>query len=175
MQQSFIIAILLLMLGLFFYHSNSSTPTPGATSVAEVSLPSFRVIDLMQPDKTFTQHDIVGHVALLNFWTSGCHACQIEQPILMKISQEYKIPIYSLNYGDGSQAAKRWLQKWGNPYVTTGLDTTGFVALQMGVYGTPETFLIDDQGVVRYRQVGALDLETWNTILLPLVRQYEIQ
>ena len=128
----------------------------------------------MEPDKTFTQQDLQGHIALLIIWTSGCYACRLEQPILMKITQEYKIPIYSLNYGDGTNAAKSWLLKWGNPFVATGMDTAGYVAMQLGVYGTPETFLIDDQGMIRYRHVGVLDQNAWDEDLLPLVRQYEM-
>lgn len=112
-----------------------------------------------------------GRVALLNVWASWCEACIDEQVFLMQLAANHTLPIYGLNYKDTPQKAQQWLAKWGNPYQLIGVDQTGKAAIDLGVYGTPETFLIDSHGIIRYRHVGALDERSWQQEFLPRIQQ----
>ncbi|OGT44963.1 MAG: hypothetical protein A3E83_04250 [Gammaproteobacteria bacterium RIFCSPHIGHO2_12_FULL_41_20] len=135
-------------------------------------LPVFHLTNLLQPQKEFTSRDLLGHVSLLNVWATWCYACQQEHEVLLDIKENYHVPIYSIDYRDKTEVARAWLIKLGNPYLATGEDKTGEVAIDLGVYGTPETFIIDANGRIRYRHVGRLDQETWEKVLWPLVQKY---
>lgn len=143
------------------------------TASSVESLPAFRVTSLLHPEKSFSDKDLLGHVSLLNIWASWCYPCHVEAPLLLKISGQYNVAMYSLNYKDGSVAAKAWLQKHGDPYVMTGMDTSGSVASSLGAIGTPQILLIDKNGIIRYRHAGALTLRIWQETLWPLVQEYQ--
>jgi cytochrome c biogenesis protein CcmG/thiol:disulfide interchange protein DsbE len=144
---------------------------PGVNDGAPV--PAFAVTNLWVNGKTFRNTDLpAGQVVLLHVWGAWCSACQHEQPLLMDIVNRYHIPIYSLDYKDNPEKAKTWLSTHGNPYVQTGIDHDGSVSRQLGVYGTPETFLIDKHGIIRYRHVGMIDKKTWEQELFPLITHY---
>lgn len=113
-----------------------------------------------------------GKVALLNVWASWCAACVEEQVFLMKIARE-GIPLYGLNYKDKAEDAKKWLGIWGNPFQAIGSDPTGQTAIDLGVYGAPETFVVDKKGVIRYRQVGIIDESSWQSTFVPLLKTLE--
>ena len=136
-------------------------------------LPEFHVANLLDPNKILTERDLYGHVCLLNIWASWCSSCYREHALLETIASRFHVPIYSLNFQDGSIAAKAWLGRYGNPYVAIGMDTSGSVARKMGVYGTPQTFLIDKQGIIRYQHIGILTQTDWDMVLWPLVQQYQ--
>lgn len=132
------------------------------------TLPEFQLSTLAK-DQLFTPQLMHGRIALLNVWASWCAACTDEQVFLLRLARE-GVPIYGLNYKDSSENAKRWLAEWGNPYQVIGEDKAGKVAMDLGVYGTPETFLIDKKGIIRYRHVGILDEKTWQADFLPLMK-----
>lgn len=127
-------------------------------------LPSFSLNSL--DNQAFTPASMKGQPVLLNVWASWCMACADEQPVLMQLAKE-GIPIYGLNYKDTAENAKEWLQEWGNPFQQVGEDNEGKVAMDIGVYGSPETFLIDKNGLIQYRHVGALTLAVWQKEFLP--------
>lgn len=164
-----IVLVLFIALLVFLLYQTPSTLTPSLPQ----TLPTFTVANLIETDKPLTDQTLRGQVSLLNVWTIHCEACRIEHSVLMKIKQAYLFPIYGLNVTDGSDAVNDWLQKSGNPYVMVGLDTSGTVANALGTIGTPETFLIDQNGIILYHQVGALSLKTWEDTLLPLIKEYE--
>ena len=137
-----------------------------------LTIPEFQLPNLLVTNKTFSQKDLLGRVTLLNVWATWCYACGVELPMLMKIKNEYGVPIYSIDYKDNPQDAKKWLQQNGNPYLITGSDVKGDVVIDLGVYGTPETFVISPEGKIIYRHIGVLDQRSWDTILHPLVKQY---
>ncbi len=118
-----------------------------------------------------TRADIAGQVALVNVWATWCVSCRIEHPYLDTLAQA-GIPIYGINYKDEDAAALRWLQELGNPYVATIADREGSLGLDMGVYGAPETYLLDAGGVIRYRHVGVVDEQVWREVLQPLYLQF---
>lgn len=164
--------ILFILFGLLwrelFYFKHNELPS----ALIGKTMPEFQLPDLSSPYKTFSQKELTGRVSLLNVWASWCYACAFEQPMLMKISEEYHIPVYGIVYKDDPVAATEWLEKYGNPYVMIGQDKNGDVAIDLGVYGTPETFLISAQGEILYRHVGVLDQKNWDEVLYPLVKHY---
>lgn len=133
-------------------------------------LPAFRLVNLMAPTYPFTEQNLKGQVAILNIWASWCTVCQMEHPLLIEISQRYSIPIYGIAYKDKPAQISAFLQQLGNPFTMLGDDRNGEVSMDLGVYGTPETFIIDKHGKVVYRHVGLLDRTVLEKEILPLVQ-----
>lgn len=161
-------ALLAILWRELFYAKPNEIPSP----LIGEQVPHFQLTNLFQPEKMFTQNDLVGSVVLLNVWATWCYACSLEQDMLMKIKDQYRVKIYSIDYKDDPAAAKKWLQKYGNPFVMTGNDSHGDVAIDLGVYGTPETFVISPQGKIIYRHVGAIDQKSWDEVIYPLIQKY---
>ena len=135
--------------------------------------PAFELPVLGQPDQLITLDAVTRQVSLLNVWGSWCIACRVEHPLLMELAAAGTVPIYGLNWKDEAGAAQRWLQRHGDPYVVSGQDLAGNVAIDYGVYGAPETFLIDTAGVIRYKHIGPLTEEVLNETLLPMIRDLQ--
>jgi cytochrome c biogenesis protein CcmG, thiol:disulfide interchange protein DsbE len=152
-----------------FYAKPNEIPSP---LIGEI-VPTFTLPDLQASQKTFSNTDLLGQVTLLNVWATWCYACGIEMPMLMKIKNEYHVPIYSIAYKDNPEDAKKWLALNGNPYVATGDDRKGNTAIDLGVYGTPETFIVSKQGQIIYKHVGIINQQIWDEVLYPLVKKYD--
>ena len=135
--------------------------------------PAFQLTRLDDPARTISLEDLRGKVWLLNVWASWCVACLQEHPVLVDFSRSGLVPIYGLNYKDKSDAATAWLGKNGNPYTLSIVDADGRVGIDYGVYGVPETFVIDKQGVIRYKQIGPVTPEVLNDTIIPLVRKLQ--
>ena len=135
--------------------------------------PAFSLPQLDAPDQQVAAKDLLGQVWLLNVWASWCVACRQEHPLLVDLSRAGQVKLYGLNYKDKRDDALGWLQKFGNPYLKSMSDTEGLVGIDYGVYGVPETFVIDKQGVIRYKQIGPVTPEAIRDTLLPLVAQLE--
>lgn len=133
--------------------------------------PSFALPKLHQPDQTWSPQAMVGQVWLLNVFASWCVPCLVEHPLLVQMAREGGLPIVGFNYKDEPAAATGWLAKHGDPYRTVVADRTGSVAFDYGVYGVPETFLIDRAGTIRFKHVGPLNAEVVAAKLMPLVRE----
>lgn len=131
--------------------------------------PVFTLTALHDPQVTFSPEQMKGKVWLLNVWASWCPACKIEHPVLNDMSRRGIAPIVGLNYKDQRADAKRWLQQNGDPYQLSVWDFEGKVGIDYGVYGAPETFVIDKQGVIRYKQIGPITPEVLEKTLLPLI------
>ncbi len=117
--------------------------------------------------------DLRGEVSLVNVFASWCVACREEHPLLMQIKREGRVSIQGLNYKDQPDDAARWLDEKGDPYTRTGADLDGRVAIDWGVYGVPETFVIDRQGRIAYKHIGAITPAVWTQTLLPLIRRLD--
>jgi cytochrome c biogenesis protein CcmG/thiol:disulfide interchange protein DsbE len=115
----------------------------------------------------FSTKDMAGQPYVLNVWGSWCVGCRQEHAALMEISRRKEIPIVGLDWNDSNEAAMQWLQTLGNPYVVTAVDGDGRVAIDWGVYGAPETFLISAQGTIVHKYVGPLDIQIWETQFVP--------
>ena len=135
--------------------------------------PAFELPVLEANGRTVRASDMRGQVWLLNVWASWCGPCQLEHPLLVDFAARTKVPVVGLNYKDKPEAAQAWLQRLGNPYRATLVDPQGRTGIDFGVYGVPETFVIDREGIVRYRQAGPLTAEALEQRVLPLLRQLE--
>lgn len=165
MRLNKVVLLPLLIFTLFtgFWSSKSFSDTPAP-------LPEFNVPGLMS-NKPFTSQTLEGKVSLLNVWASWCGYCQREHEMLMKIKNVYHIPVYGLAFKDDAASAKAWLKSAGNPYVASGIDADGSLGNSLELYGTPETYVIDKKGMIRYRHVGGIDESAWKSTLWPLVHQ----
>ncbi len=132
--------------------------------------PGFELSSLTLPAETLTENSLKGQVSLLNVWATWCVACRAEHEFLMELAQR-GVPIYGVNYKDQRQPALRWLATLGDPYIASIFDPQGSLALDLGVYGAPETFVIDRNGVIAYKHIGPLTVDIWNEKLLPVVQQ----
>jgi len=137
--------------------------------------PSFKLVQLKDPSKSFTAEEMRGRAWLLNVWASWCISCRDEHPLLIEYARTGAVPIYGLNYKDRPEDALGWLQELGDPYVLSVSDLDGKVGIDYGVYGAPETYLIDQQGVIRFKQIGPVTPDVWTKNILPLVQQLNRQ
>ena len=133
--------------------------------------PAFQLTRLDDPASTIRRDDLMGKVWVLNVWASWCVACQAEHPLLVEFASKKMVPIYGLNYKDERVAGLRWLSRYGNPYTASLFDEDGRVGIDWGVYGVPETFVMDRQGVIRFKHIGPLTPEVIRDQVEPLVRQ----
>ena len=158
-------------LGLILFTAIGKDPTKLETARLNDPIPAFNLKDLADKTKTFTEKDFVGKVSLLNVWATWCPSCRVEHSFLNALSSQ-GIRIIGLNYKDERDAALAWLDNLGNPYEFTIYDPRGKLGFDLGVYGAPETYVVDKLGVVRYRHVGVVDEKVWSNTLKPLVEKY---
>ena len=118
-----------------------------------------------------TVDDLKGEVALVNVWATWCPNCLVEHPELMRIAHEEGVPIYGINYNDDPIKAQRWLERHGNSYRLNIVDQEGKLGIDLGIYGAPETFVIDANGVIQFKHVGVVTPELWRQTLEPLIEQ----
>ena len=161
----FLVMVVFLAIGL--RRDPREVPSPLINKAA----PTFRLPQLKEPDKTFSAADMHGKVWVLNVWASWCVSCREEHPLLLKYAESGAVPIYGLNWKDKREDALDWLGQFGDPYVLSVADLDGRVAIDYGVYGAPETYLIDQNGTIRYKQIGAVTEDVWEDKILPLVQQ----
>ena len=135
------------------------------------SAPDFKLGQLREPNKQFSPQEMRGKVWVLNFWGTWCVACREEHPLLIEYSKAGAIPIYGVDYKDDRAAAMQMLEEEGNPYTLTVSDPDGRVSIDYGVYGAPESYLIDRNGVIRFKQIGPITEEVWQKEFLPRARQ----
>lgn len=139
--------------------------------------PAFQLPLLQDPSKKISAADMRGKVYVLNFWGSWCIACREEHPLLVQYAGSNVVPIIGVDYkyandtSDERAAAKQFLSELGNPYSQVIYDHDGSTSIDYGVYGAPESFLIDKNGVIRFKQIGPITEEAWNQKIIPLVRQ----
>jgi len=133
--------------------------------------PNFQLPQLHDPAKTFSQKDMLGKVWLLNVWASWCVSCREEHPVLVEFAKSGVAPLYGLNYKDQRNDGIAWLKRFGNPYVLSAYDIKGQIGIEYGVYGVPETYVIDKKGVIRYKRIGPLTPEILKEKVVPLVAE----
>ncbi|WXL24478.1 DsbE family thiol:disulfide interchange protein [Ectopseudomonas mendocina] len=153
----------------FLYRGLFLDPSELPSALIGKPLPAF-TLQSVQGEKQLTEADLKGKPALVNIWATWCVACRVEHPVLNKLS-EMGVNIYGVNYKDYNAAAQKWLKDFHNPYQLNVADTSGSLGLDLGVYGAPETFLIDKDGVIRHKFVGVIDERVWREQLAPLYQQ----
>ena len=161
-------AILILLWRGLSLHPNQ-VPSP----LIDKPAPNFSLPDLFDAKKIMTNKDLLGHVTLVNVWATWCESCAEEHNMLLQLAQNEHVLFFGLNYKDDVTAAKNWLKQYGNPYQRVAVDQDGSAAIDWGVYGTPETFVLDKKGMIRYKQIGPIDNESWEKNLKPLIKKLE--
>lgn len=161
--------IVFLGIAFFLFRGLSLNPREVPSPLIGKQVPDFRVPLLDDPGKVLAAAELRGKYYLLNVWGSWCVSCREEHPVLVELAKKGTIPIYGLNWKDKHEDAVAWLKRHGDPYVGSGVDRDGRVAIDFGVYGAPETYLVDPQGIIRFKQTGPL---TWRIIedkIMPLI------
>lgn len=152
--------IVFLLLAMFLLRGLKLDPAAMPSALLDKPLPAFSLYTL-ENHQTVTEKNIKGQKALLNVWATWCITCRVEHPFLMRLSKS-GVLIYGINYKDSDTDAKQWLGDKGNPYRLTISDNNGTLGIDLGVFGAPETYLIDAKGVIRYKHVGDLNEKNWN-------------
>lgn len=163
----FLVLIVLLAIGL------NLNPREVPSPLIDKPAPAFELPQLHAPERTFTPASMQGKVWILNVWASWCAACREEHPLFVDLAKRGLVPLVGLNYKDQRQDALAWLKRLGDPYQLSVVDLNGRVGIDYGVYGVPETYVIDKQGVIRYKRIGPVTPEILQTKILPLVSQLD--
>jgi len=161
----FILLVGLLAVGLRLNPREVPSPLIGKPA------PGFQLPLLNAPDKTFSQKDMLGKVWILNVWASWCPPCLVEHPVVSELARSGVVPVIGLNYKDAREDALPWLKRNGDPYQLTVFDEAGRIGIDYGVYGVPETYVIDQKGVIRYKHIGPLTPEVAQKKLRPLIQE----
>jgi len=161
--------IIFLILLLFLWRGLHLDPRQLPSVLLNKPIPTFDLPTVENANVHLSNKDFSGKVSLLNVWATWCLNCRAEHAFLMDLVRQQAVTIYGLAYKDDTKDVQSWLQNYGNPYQKTAVDSDGKIAIDLGVYGTPETFVIDKQGIIRYKIVGALTTKIWRSKVLPLV------
>ncbi len=161
----FVALVVLLAIGLRLNPREVPSPLIGKPA------PAFELPLLMAPEKRFSEGEMLGQVWMLNVWASWCPPCLAEHPVVTRIAQSGMAPIVGLNYKDLREEALPWLERNGNPYRLIPYDADGRIGIDYGVYGVPETYVIDRKGVIRYKHIGPLTADVVQQKVEPLVKQ----
>ncbi|MGH8278191.1 MAG: DsbE family thiol:disulfide interchange protein [Gammaproteobacteria bacterium] len=173
MKRSLLYALPIVVLGILiavFWRGLYLNPRILKSPLIDKPVPTFSLPELEHPQDPITQQALLGQVSLVNVWGSWCYACGEEQQTLMDFARQKVVPIYGWDYMDNRQSALAWLAQRGNPYTAVAFDPSGDAAMNWGVYGAPETFLIDQHGIIRYKYTGPLTPEIIAKDLLPRIQ-----
>ncbi len=165
--------LVFLSLVFFLWKGLQQDPHKLPSSLINHALPKFQAENLLKPSTQVTSEDFIGHVSVLNVFATWCLVCEVEHPVWMDIASGHIVRIYGLNYKDNDQKARRFLKQYGNPYDAVFTDPIGKIAIDLGVYGTPETFVIDKKGIIRDKYIGAMTRAVFQKNLAPKLKQLE--
>jgi cytochrome c biogenesis protein CcmG/thiol:disulfide interchange protein DsbE len=166
----FIPLLLFVALALFLFRGLQLDPTELPSALIDKPLPEFE-LPALGLDRILRREDVTGEVALFNVWATWCVSCRVEHPYLHQLAEQ-GVLIYGVNYKDDDADALKWLSDLGDPYRLNIVDAQGSLGLDLGVYGAPETYLVDAEGVIRYRHVGVVDDRVWRDVLQPLYDRF---
>lgn len=165
----FVVLVVFLAIGL------TRNPQEVPSVLINKPAPEFRLPQLKEPSKTFSAADMRGKVWMMNVWASWCIACRDEHQYLIDYVKSGAVPIYGLNYKDQRENALGWLEEFGDPYVLSAVDLEGRVGMDYGVYGAPESYIIDKNGTIRLKHIGPVTPDVWSKEILPLVQELNRQ
>jgi cytochrome c biogenesis protein CcmG, thiol:disulfide interchange protein DsbE len=178
MQKSlkfFVPLAIFLGIAAFLFRGLSMDPRRVPSPLIDKPAPDFRLPALEDPAKAVDNREFLGKVSLFNVWATWCVSCRAEHEMLMRLAKEDGVQIYGLNYKDTRPEAMEWLRTYGDPYVVNAFDSHGQVGIDYGVYGTPETFVIDKKGTIRYKQIGPITEADAQSTLLPLIQRLKAE
>lgn len=168
--------IVFLLLAGFLFKGLYLDPRRVPSALIDKPAPEFNLPVLQAPERSVSKKDLLGKVYLLNVWASWCEACRYEHPFYVDAKRaDEKVFIVGYNYRDKRYAALQWLQALGDPYDVSVMDSDGKTAIDFGVYGAPETFVIDKKGVIRHKVIGAVTLDVWKKEVKPLLQKLEAE
>ncbi|QUE77574.1 DsbE family thiol:disulfide interchange protein [Stutzerimonas stutzeri] len=159
-----------LIVAVFLYRGLFLDPTELPSALIGKPLPSFSLPSVEDSQRLITVEDIKGKPALVNVWATWCVACKVEHPVLNQLAKQ-GVTIYGVNYKDDNAAAQKWLREFHDPYQLNISDAQGSLGLDLGVYGAPETFIVDKQGIIRHKYVGVIDERVWREQLAALYQE----
>ncbi|HEX7811079.1 MAG TPA: DsbE family thiol:disulfide interchange protein [Burkholderiales bacterium] len=162
-----------LVLAVFLAIGLNLNPREVPSPLIDKPAPAFQLPQLHEAGRTLAPQDMKGKVWVFNVWASWCVACLEEHPLLVELSKLNLVPIVGLNYKDNRADALQWLQKRGDPYTLSAQDADGRVGIDYGVYGVPETYVIDKEGVIRYKRIGPVTPKILDEQILPLVKRLQ--
>ncbi|MEE4302129.1 MAG: DsbE family thiol:disulfide interchange protein [Pseudomonadales bacterium] len=166
------LAVFVLVSGFLFVGFYLEDPHELPSALLDKPLPAFELEKLGSGEVVGTD-DMLGEPFLLNVWATWCPTCRAEHGELERIAGQFGVPIYGVNYKDDPAAAVIWLRRYGDPYRFSVVDRDGQLGIDLGVYGAPETFLVDREGMIRYKRVGAVDRRIWETEIAPALAALE--
>lgn len=164
------LAIFILMVGLLAYGLGLD-PKKVPSPLIDKPAPAFSLASLHAPQQQISNKDLLGEVWVLNVWASWCVACRAEHEFVTRLAQMELVKVIGLNYKDKSVDAKGWLQQWGDPYSASLMDTDGRIGIDWGVYGVPETFIVDKRGFIKHKIIGPINQGTLDSEIVPLLRE----
>ncbi|MEF3076153.1 DsbE family thiol:disulfide interchange protein [Methylobacter sp. Wu1] len=167
--------VIFIVMAVFLAVGLNLNPRDIPSPLIDKPAPAFSAPKLGAPSETLSQTDMKGKVWLFNVWASWCVSCRSEHPILNQLAQQKAAVIVGLNYKDEPDAAKNWLTRLGNPYDVSIMDQDGRIGIDWGVYGVPETFVIDKKGVIRYKHTGPVTSQDVQAIFLPLIAKLQAE
>lgn len=172
-MNKFLLIPLVLFIGLvaFLLVGLNRDPHEVPSPLINKPAPDFKLSQLREPNKTFSPQEMRGKVWVLNFWGTWCVACREEHPLLLEYSKTGPVPIYGVDYKDDRTAAMQMIEEEGDPYVLSVSDPDGRISIDYGVYGAPESYLIDRDGVIRFKQIGPITQDVWQKEILPRAKQ----
>ncbi|MHB0763306.1 DsbE family thiol:disulfide interchange protein [Stutzerimonas sp. NM35] len=162
--------VIFLAVAVFLYRGLFLDPSELPSALIDKPLPAFSLPSLEDPERMLSAADFKGEAALVNVWATWCPTCRAEHEMLNQLASQ-GVVVYGVNYKDDSEAARRWLNELGNPYRLNVEDPEGSLGINLGVYGAPETFLIDKDGIIRHKYVGAIDPRVWREQLAALYQE----
>ncbi len=167
--------VLFVILAVFLAMGLKLNPRDIPSPLIDQPAPEFSLPILENPQQKLSPEDLKGKVWLLNVWASWCVSCRSEHPVLNEFIKQMPVTIIGLNYKDELEAAKQWLAELGNPYRASIMDREGRVGIDYGVYGVPETFVIDKKGIIRFKFTGPVSMKDINETFIPLLQQLEAE
>lgn len=167
--------LLFLLLAGLLYRGLALDPKIVPSPLIGKPMPDFILPRLADASASISDDDLRGKVTALNIWATWCVSCRAEHDVLLELARTGKVDIYGLNYKDNRPDAQRWLQQLGNPYVANAFDADGRTGIDWGVYGAPETFIMDRHGIIRHKHIGPLTREVVTSEILPLVARLEAE
>jgi len=168
------LVIFLVMVGFLFIGLNLD-PREVPSPLVGKPAPQFSLPRLDNPEQVFSGNDMLGKVWLLNVWASWCGACKEEHPLLVSLAKTGFVPVVGMDYKDTRDEALQWLAQGGNPYMTTIMDVDGRVGINYGVYGVPETYVIDKKGIIAYKKTGPITMQSLREVIVPLVKKLQAE
>lgn len=164
---------LFIIISVFLWKGLDLNPKELPSALVGQSAPAFNLTTVENPNQIINQDSFKNKVTVLNIWATWCVSCKMEHTVWMELTKKHNLFLVGVNYHDDRLTAQQWLQTSGNPYTISLFDNQGKMGLDYGVYGTPETFILDKNGVVRYRHAGPIDQQIWRNTVLPLIESLE--